>query len=134
MEAERIRQDVNLPTVKRMPAGENFAGALQKLGLSTEQVADATVAAQHAFNLRQLRAGNTITVNRSVEGGLREINYKIDAERMLHLVPQQQGFSAEVQEIPIHSVVTVVSGRLEDSLFNAVEEAGESAEVAMRLA
>lgn len=134
MEAERIRQNVILPTVKRMPAGENFVGALQKLGLSTEQVSDATVAAQHAFNLRQLRAGNTITVNRSVDGGLREINYKIDAERMLHLVPQQQGFSAEVQEIPIHSVVTVVSGKLEDSLFNAVEEAGESAEVAMRLA
>jgi murein DD-endopeptidase MepM/ murein hydrolase activator NlpD len=134
MEAERIRQNVILPTVKRMPAGENFAGALQKLGLSAEQVSDATAAAQHAFNLRQLRAGNTITVNRSVEGGLREINYKIDAERMLHLVPQQQGFSAEVQEIPIHLVVTVVSGKLEDSLFNAVEEAGESAEVAMRLA
>ncbi len=117
-----------------MPTGENFAGALQKLGLSTEQVVDATAAAQHAFNLRQLRAGNTITVNRSVEGGLREINYKIDAERMLHLVPQQQGFSAEVQEIPIHSAITVVRGRLEDSLFNAVEAAGESAEVAMRLA
>lgn len=133
-EAERIRQNVILPTVKRMPAGENFFGALQKLGLSTEQVTDATAAAQHAFNLRQLRAGNTITVNRSVEGGLRDINYKIDAERMLHLVPQQQGFSAEVQEIPIHSVVTVVNGRLDDSLFNAVEEAGESAEVAMKLA
>jgi murein DD-endopeptidase MepM/ murein hydrolase activator NlpD len=134
MEAERIRQNVILPTVKRMPAGENFAGALQKLGLSTEQVTDATVAAQHAFNLRQLRAGTTITVNRSVEGGLREINYRIDAERMLRLVPREQGFSAEVQEIPIRSVVTVVNGQLDDSLFNAVEEAGESAEVAMRLA
>ena len=133
-EAQRIRQNVILPTVKRMPAGENFSGALQKLGLSNEEVTDATAAAQHAFNLRQLRAGNTITVNRSVEGGLRDINYKIDAERMLHLVPQQRGFSAEVQEIPIHSVVTVVNGRLEDSLFNAVEEAGESAEVAMKLA
>ncbi len=133
-EAQRIRQNVILPTVKRMPVGENFSGALQKLGLSMEEVTHATVAAQHAFNLRQLRAGNTITVNRSVEGGLRDINYKIDAERMLHLVPQQQGFSAEVQEIPIHSVVTIVNGRLEDSLFNAVEEAGESAEVAMKLA
>src|SRR5260370_17720118 len=53
---------------------------------------------------------------------------------MLHIVPQSQGFSAEVKEIPTHTEVTVVSGRLEESLFNAVEEAGESAEVAMRLA
>jgi murein DD-endopeptidase MepM/ murein hydrolase activator NlpD len=133
-ETQRIRENVIFPTVKRMPARENFASALQKLGLSTEQVRDATVAAQQAFNLRQLLAGNTITINRSVDGGVREINYKIDAERMLHLVPREQGFSAEVQEIPIHKVVTVVNGRLNDSLFNAVEEAGESAEVAMRLA
>jgi len=133
-EAEGIRQNAILPTAKRMPAGENFASALEKLGLSTEQVAVATAAAQRAFNLRHLRAGNPITVNRSVKGELREINYKIDAERMLHLVPQAQGFSAEVREIPIHSAVTVASGRLEDSLFNAVEEAGEGAEVALRLA
>jgi murein DD-endopeptidase MepM/ murein hydrolase activator NlpD len=132
--ADRIRENVVLPTAKKMPAGENFAGALQKLGLSSEEVADATAAAQRAFNLRQLRAGNAIVVGRSVEGGLREINYKIDAEHMLHLVPQPAGFSAEVKEIPVHMEVAVVSGRLEDSLFNAVEEAGESAEVAMRLA
>jgi len=133
-EANRIRENVVLPTAKKMPAGENFAGALQKLGLSSEEVADATAAAQRAFNLRLLRAGNAIVVGRSVEGDLREINYKIDAEHMLHLVPQPAGFSAEVKEIPVHTEVAVVSGRLEDSLFNAVEEAGESAEVAMRLA
>lgn len=133
-EADCIRHNVILPTAQRMPAGQNFAGALQRLGLSTEQVADATAAAQRAFNLRQLRAGNTLSVGRSVEGGLREINYKIDAERMLHLVPRPQGFFAEVREIPVHPAVTVVSGRLEDSLFNAVEDAGEGAEIAMRLA
>jgi murein DD-endopeptidase MepM/ murein hydrolase activator NlpD len=133
-EAEHIRQGMILPTVQGMPAGENFPGALRRLGLSTEQAAAATAAAQQTFNLRQLRAGNSLTLYRSVDGGLREINYKIDTRHMLHLVPQPQGFSAEVKDIPIHSAVTVVSGRLEDSLFNAVEKAGENAEVAMRLA
>lgn len=133
-EAERIRAQVVLPTAKKMPQGENFAGALAEFGLSAEEAMQATAAAQVAFNLRQLRAGNTITVGRSVEGSLREINYKIDADRMLHIVPESQGFSAEVKEIPSHVEVDAVSGRLEDSLFNAVEEAGESADVAMRLA
>jgi murein DD-endopeptidase MepM/ murein hydrolase activator NlpD len=116
-----------------MPRGENFAGVLQQFGLSASEVNDATAAAQRAYNLRQLRAGNSITVGRSVEGTLREINYKIDADRMLHIVPQPRGFAAEVREIPTHTEVAVVSGRLEDSLFNAVEDAGESAEVAMRM-
>lgn len=133
-EAARIRAQVVLPTANKMPAGENFAGALAKFGLSSEEAARATAAAQQAFNLRQLRAGNTIIVGRSVEGNLREINYRIDPDRMLHIVPESQGFSAEVKDIPSHLEVTAVSGRLEDSLFNAVEDAGESAEVAMRLA
>ena len=133
-ESARIRAEVVLPRAKTMPRGENLAAALQEFGLSREEVNDATAAAQHAYNLRRLRAGNAITVGRSVEGTLREINYKIDADRMLHIVPQSQGFSAEVREIPTRTEVTVVNGRLEDSLFNAVEEAGESAEVAMRMA
>ena len=133
-ESDRIRAEVVLARAKNMPRGENLAGALQQFGLSAAEVNDATAAAQRAYNLRQLRAGNTITVGRSVEGTLREIDYKIDADRMLHIVPQSQGFSAEVREIRTHAEMAVVSGRLEGSLFNAVEDAGESAEVAMRMA
>src|SRR5271166_5684767 len=133
-EAERIRAQVVLPVANKLPKGENFAVALQRFGLSSQEAGEATTAAQHAFNLRQLRAGNTLVVGRSVEGELREINYRIDPDRMLHIVPATQGFSAEVKEIPSHVEVSAVSGRLEDSLFNAVEDAGESAEVAMRLA
>lgn len=133
-EGERIRGQVILPSKRQLSAGENFAGALQEIGLTPAQAAEATVAAQHAFNLRQLRAGNSITVGRSVVGGLRAIDYKIDADRMLHIVPDAPGFTAEVKEIPSSLQVQAVSGRLDDSLFNAVEEAGESPEVALRLA
>jgi murein DD-endopeptidase MepM/ murein hydrolase activator NlpD len=81
-----------------------------------------------------VRAGHTITVGRSVEGDLREIDYKIDPDRMLKIVPAKSGFTAEVKEIPTKVVVTAISGQLEDSLFNAVEQAGESPEITMRLA
>lgn len=133
-EADRIREQMVLPTMQRVNAGENFAAALEKFGLPTEQAEEATVAAQRVYNLRQLRAGNTISVGRSVEGTLREIDYKIDVDRVLRVVPGSQGFSAEVSAIPTRMDTSVVSGRLEDSLFNAVEGAGESAEVALRLA
>ena len=133
-ETERFRERVVVPTMNKLPAGENLAGALQKLGLSPEQVNEAIAAAQHAFNLRRLRAGNTLTVGRSLQGVLREIDYKIDAERMLRIEPQTPGFSAEVKEIPVHIETVVVDGRLEDSLFNAVEDARESPEVAKRMA
>jgi murein DD-endopeptidase MepM/ murein hydrolase activator NlpD len=133
-EAARIREEVILPTEKRIPAGENFVAALQKFGLSAEEAANASAAAQRTFNLRQVRAGNTITVGRSVEGTLREIDYKIDPDRMLKIVPEDHGFTAQIKEIPLKTEVAAVVGRIDDSLFNAVEDAGESAELAMHLA
>jgi murein DD-endopeptidase MepM/ murein hydrolase activator NlpD len=117
----------------RVLRGEHFMSALEKFGLSAEDAANASAAAQRAFNLRQVRAGNTITVNRSVEGALREIDYKIDPGRVLKIVPDDRGFSAEVADIPSKTEVATVTGQIDDSLFNAVEQAGESAELALRL-
>lgn len=133
-EGTRIREQVILLRDQRVSAGQNFTLALEKFGLSAEEAASASQAAQHAFNLRQVRAGNTITVGRSVEGALREIDYKIDPERMLKIVPDEHGFAAQVTEIPAKTEIVAVSGRVDDSLFNAVEDAGESAELALRLA
>ena len=132
--AKQIRDATIVPTNQKVHAGENFASALQKFGLTPVEAASASAAAQQAFNLRQMRAGNTITVGRSMDGELREIDYKIDAERMLKIVPEESGYSAKVSEIPSRTDVAVISGQLDDSLFNAVEDAGESPELAMRLA
>ena len=131
--AATIRENTVVPTDQRVHAGENFAAALQKFGLSPAEAAGAAAAAQHAFNLRQMRAGNTITVGRSMEGQLREIVYKIDADRMLKIIPEDNGYIARIHEIPSYPEVVAVDGTLEDSLFNAVQDAGESAELAMRL-
>jgi murein DD-endopeptidase MepM/ murein hydrolase activator NlpD len=69
-----------------------------------------------------------------MEGKLREINYRIDANRLLKIVPAGQGYTAQVKEIPSRIEIVAVSGTLDDSLFNAVENTGESAELAMRIA
>lgn len=132
--AARIRRETVVPTEDRIAAGTNFAAALERFGISTQDAAGATAAAQEEFNLRQVRAGNAITVGRSVDGELREIDYKIDAGRILKIVPAGGGFTARVSEIPSRAEVVAVTGRLDDSLFNAVEQAGESPELAMRLA
>lgn len=133
-EAAWIHENVIVPTEKKVAARDNFTSALEKFGLSHQDAASASAAAQRAFNLKQVRAGNTITVGRTVEGGLREIDYKIDPDRMLKIVPAETGFTAEVHEIPSKVVVTAISGQLDDSLFNAIQQAGESPEIAMRLA
>jgi len=133
-EGKRIREQTILSHNEKVSAGENFKAALEKFGLSAEEAANASAAAQRAFNMRQLRAGNTITVGRSVEGELREIDYKIDSDRMLKIVPEEGRFTARVSEIPSKTEIVAVTGKVDDALFNAVEDAGESAELALRLA
>src|SRR5271169_4085486 len=73
--AVQLREQTVLPAETKLTRGENFVDALQKSGLSAGDAANASAAAQRAFNLRQVRAGNTLIVNRSAEGALREIDY-----------------------------------------------------------
>src|SRR5580704_6588497 len=58
-EAASIRAQVIVPTEKRVLARDNFTAALEKFGLSHQDAANASSAAQHAFNLKQVRAGNS---------------------------------------------------------------------------
>jgi murein DD-endopeptidase MepM/ murein hydrolase activator NlpD len=121
-------------TEKKVGRNENFAAALQRSGLSAAEAGAASAAAQHVFNLRQVRAGNSISVNRSATGELGEVDYRMDSDRMLKIAPSDHGFSAEVKAIPSKTEIAAVSGRISDSLFHAVAQAGESPELAMRLA
>lgn len=132
-DAARIREHTIIPTEQKVPVGENFVAALQRFGLTSGDAASAAYAAASVFNLRQIRAGNTLIVNRSVEGSVREIDYKIDPDRMLRILPEEHGFSAEIKTIPSRTEIAIIGGELEDSLFNAVSQAGESPELAMRL-
>jgi len=133
-QAERIHRETVVPQQQKIPRGANFVAALERFGLSAVEANEASAAAQRAFNLRQVRAGHMITVGRSVEGQLRSIEYQIDPERRLRIVPAEGRFDAQVEDIPSKTQLVTVSGELRDSLFNAVEDAGESAELAMQLA
>jgi murein DD-endopeptidase MepM/ murein hydrolase activator NlpD len=133
-DAASARESTVVPSEQKVPAGENFMIALEKLGLTTAEAANASAVAQQAFNLRQIRAGNTITVGRSVEGSLREIDYRIDGDRILKIVPHDGTFSAVIKPIPSTLQISAIAGRIDDSLFNAVQQSGESPELTMRLA
>jgi murein DD-endopeptidase MepM/ murein hydrolase activator NlpD len=141
LHAETVREQQQVQpldppaTESKVERSENFAAALRHAGLNEDDAARATTAAQRVFDLRQVRAGNAITVNRSSDGQLREIAYRIDSDRMLKISPgDKDDFSAEVKTIPSKTEVAAVVGQINDSLFNAVARTGESPELAMRLA
>jgi murein DD-endopeptidase MepM/ murein hydrolase activator NlpD len=133
-EALRIQTTEILYRRGTVPAREPFNALLQQQGIDSANAARMVAAAQPVFDLRRVRAGNQFTVGRSVLGDLREVRYRIDIDRELLIAPQGSDFHSEIQIIPSRTDTAGVSGEIRGSLFEAVIDAGEKPELAMRLA
>ncbi len=84
---------------------------LQGLGIDAETAARMISSAQSVFDLRHLRAGNRLSVGRSVLGDLRLVRYRIDTDRVLTIAPQGGEFHSEIQTIPSQTETIGVMGK-----------------------
>ncbi|HMD30375.1 MAG TPA: M23 family metallopeptidase [Candidatus Acidoferrales bacterium] len=119
---------------ERVKPGRIFAGALADLGLAPGAIGGILTASHSVFDFRHFRAGHELAVGRSVMGELRAVSYRVDPERELWIAPDQGQFHAEIKTIPTKTENAGIAGRVDDSLFNAVTEAGERPELALELA
>jgi len=116
-----------------IPNGLNVTDFLQGMGVARDTVLTVVNAARPVYDLARLRAGNQMIVARTVAGDLLSLRYQIDPDRMLWVFSQGDEFRAEIKEIPSTIETVRIEGEIRDSLFNAVEDAGERAELAIRL-
>jgi murein DD-endopeptidase MepM/ murein hydrolase activator NlpD len=133
-EAQRIQREVVLFTKSILPSGRPFAIFLNGLGIDSSTAGRLVASAQPVFDLRHLRAGNELALGRSVLGELREVRYNIDTDRVLLIAPSGGDFHSTIETIPSHTDEVGLGGKVEGSLFQAVMDAGEKPELAMRLA
>jgi murein DD-endopeptidase MepM/ murein hydrolase activator NlpD len=132
--ARHVQQQMVLFTESVVPARLPFHLFLRGLGVAPADAARLIASAQSVFDFRQVRAGNHISVGRSILGDLEEVRYRIDADRVLNIAPQGGDFHSEIEMIPSETKTVAVNGEIRGSLFNAVTDAGEKPELAMRLA
>jgi murein DD-endopeptidase MepM/ murein hydrolase activator NlpD len=121
-------------TERTVPARVPFDAVLEEFGIDRATAARAAASAERVFDMRHLRAGNRIAVGRSTMGELRAVRYRIDADRLLWIKPDGKDFHSEIQVIPSKTEIAGVGGEIEGSLFESVKDAGETPELAMRLA
>jgi murein DD-endopeptidase MepM/ murein hydrolase activator NlpD len=111
---------------------------LRDHGLAADAVVAVIDAARDVFDPRRLRSAQPFLLERTLEGALRYFEYEIDDESFLRVTPAAAGaLTAEVLPIPRTLETAVASGTIDDetpSLFEAMEEAGESAELTLALA
>jgi murein DD-endopeptidase MepM/ murein hydrolase activator NlpD len=133
-EARRIQSDVILFSERAIPSGVPFSAFLGELGVDPSTAARLVSAAQPVFDLRHLRAGNRLALGRSVLGELRVVRYRIDADHILWIAARDGEYRAEIRTIPSITETAGIAGEIHGSLFEDVARAGESPELAMRLA
>ena len=132
--AADMQQNVVLFFRGHARSGQIFSASLAEMGVPQAAISGILEAARGVFDFRHFRAGHELSIGRSVMGELRAVSYRIDPEHELWVAPQNKEFHAEVKPIPITMENAGISGRVEDSLFNAVTDAGERAELALSLA
>lgn len=118
----------------RVKSGGTLADSLRQMGLDPGAAAGVADSAHTVFDLRKFHAGNQIWIGRSMAGDFRAVRYQIDADEMLTVERQDGRLEARIDAIPSHTEITAVSGTIENSLFNAVTDIGESPELAIRMA
>jgi len=133
-EAQRIQRDFVQFTRRALPSGKNFAAFLSMAGIDSPTANRMVASAQPVFDMRHLRAGNELEIGRSVLGEIREVRYDIEPGRILSIAPNGSDFRSTIETIPSHTDEIGVIGQVDGSLFQAVTDAGEKPELAMRIA
>jgi murein DD-endopeptidase MepM/ murein hydrolase activator NlpD len=132
--ADQIRASTVVYSGVGIRRGATFSEVLDGMGVEPAAAEGIIRSVREVFDPRQMRAGAQLEIGRTVEGQLREVRYKIDADRMLSVRSSDAGFEATVRPIPWNLATVMVRGEIRDSLFAAVDDAGEGPELALRLA
>ena len=111
------------------------AGALFLRWLDNNETDQAVKAASSVYSLTRIIPGHLFSVER--DSGTQRVNrffYDIDEESRLVVERTDDGFSARVDVFEFETKLVKVSGTIRSSLFEAMADAGESANLAVRLA
>jgi len=139
-EAGLARASIARPSPKRVftslkiPRGLPLAAILGRLSISPSTTQRIVIAAQPVFDFRMLQAGKELQIARTAYGKFAELRYDIDPQHFLLIARSGNQFHAEVKAVPAKIVMDAVSGKVQGSLFDAVTQAGESPELALRIA
>lgn len=127
------------PIIEHLPIlrGDTLQQVLRRGELGPDTEAGLVDAIKSSMDVRKLRAGTSFQLTRTALREPRKLEYQMDADRMLSIdlaAGETEGFASEITEIPSHTEVAPVCATLKSSLFQSIDEAGESPELAIRMA
>jgi murein DD-endopeptidase MepM/ murein hydrolase activator NlpD len=108
--------------VETLRRGEVLAQVLGRQGLTAQEIADVVDALRPYANPRLLRAGVTVTGERTAWDSLIALTVRVDPDTEVRLTQDGYGWNAELGEIPIRLDTLFLAGSIASSLYNSVME------------
>lgn len=135
-------EEVAKPQAPPVPVPETLTGTIQagdtvstilEQWLSPAEVHELAQACNSVFKLSRIRVGQPWAVT-SLEDQFQAFSYEIDDTSILNVVRDGSAFNVAVDPIPYDIQLDRVEGKIESNLFAAIDNAGEGAALAYRLA
>lgn len=116
-----VASPIDVAFADTLQAGETISELVQRAELAETEADVLLEALQRYQDLRKMKPGFAISYRRSVENSaLRRMEVRLDADRMLSLTAEGDGWSEQVEEIPVFADTVVLSGRVDSSLYQAL--------------
>jgi murein DD-endopeptidase MepM/ murein hydrolase activator NlpD len=121
-------------------ANSTMDAILRAHGVRAESVREVVEAARAVFDPRRLRSLQPFFLERTLEGAVRLFEYEIDGDSFLRIARTPDApvaLRAEVLPIPKTLEHAATAGNIDEttpSLFQSIDEAGESADLAVAMA
>lgn len=132
-----VAEEPEGPQVERhdfvLSSNSTFYQIMTGFGVSGQEIAEIADKARAIHSMRQLRAGSVVSVF-TLEGAFQKAEYKFSDYEYLLVEKSPEGeITAVKAELPHETMETVISGTIENSLYEDALKAGADAQAVMAL-
>ncbi len=104
--------------------GQFLSDLLQDTGISSLEAFDITDSLGGIIDMRRIQEGQIVTLRQTSGGRIQEVSLPVSFDRTVTARRTSQGWQSSEQLTDIYPVPTVVTARVESSLFQAAEDSG----------
>jgi murein DD-endopeptidase MepM/ murein hydrolase activator NlpD len=136
------RSDIALPSEMqhvsaRVAPGATLTSLLEANDVAAPDIVETVAQARSVFDLRKVRTSQPYRVEKRANGSLARFEYEIDGDQLLRVERSDAALVAALVPIAKTRRVEVVRGGIDretPSLFDAIDESGETSDLAVALA
>ncbi|WP_147074396.1 OapA family protein [Sulfuriferula plumbiphila] len=134
-----IQADNSIPTAaywrdERIESGDTVAKVLDRLGVSSEEIARFLRNPEATRALAQIKPGKRIQAQTSDSGELLWLRHISSTGALLQISRQEQNFTVSQQQAALQTRTVMKSGEIRSSLFGATDAAGIPDSIATQMA